>query len=77
MDIDEYLWRNKITRTDFAKKAQIHRGQLSSYIHKKRTPTIEIASRIVHASGYQIKYVDLMNDTEKAQYTLFLSQFRA
>lgn len=46
MDLDEYLWRNKISRTDFAAKIGISRSHLQQILSKKRNPSVKLAKKI-------------------------------
>lgn len=46
MDLDEYLWRNKISRTDFAAKVEISRSHLQQILSRKRNPSINLAKKI-------------------------------
>lgn len=46
MDLDEYLWRNKISRTDFAVQIKISRSHLQQILSRKRNPSVKLAKKI-------------------------------
>lgn len=65
MDLDEYLWKNKIRGTKFAKLMDANPNQVSMYVHKKQTPSLLMAAKIVHASEGKISYEELLKPQDK------------
>ncbi len=45
MDLDEYLWRSKTSRVDFAKLLGISRSHLQQIISGKRNASIKLAKK--------------------------------
>ena len=66
MDLDEYLWRNKIKQKDFCKKVQIRPHTLSLLVQKKHTTKLYIAINIHKATNGQVTYEELLRDEDKA-----------
>lgn len=60
MDLDEYLWRNKITRKDFAKKIGMTPHSLSSIVAGKVSAKLYTAINIVEATKGEVSYKDLL-----------------
>jgi DNA-binding transcriptional regulator YdaS (Cro superfamily) len=46
MELDEYLFRNKITKTSFADKIGVHRNYLHQILRKERAPSPQLAIKI-------------------------------
>lgn len=46
MDLDEYLFRKKISQTDFALKLGVSRNHLGEIIRGRRTPSVKLAKKI-------------------------------
>jgi DNA-binding XRE family transcriptional regulator len=60
MDLDEYLWRNKIRQKDFCKKIQIQAHTLSLLVRKKHTPRLSIAINIHTVTKGQVEFKELL-----------------
>lgn len=46
MDLDEYLFRKRISQTDFAKDLVISRNHLGEILRGRRTPSVKLAKKI-------------------------------
>jgi DNA-binding XRE family transcriptional regulator len=46
MDLDEYLFRKRISQTDFAKHLGISRNHLGEILRCKRSPSVKLAKKI-------------------------------
>lgn len=46
MKLDEYLFRNKLSRTDFAEQLGISRGHLQHILNGSRRPSVPLAKKI-------------------------------
>jgi DNA-binding XRE family transcriptional regulator len=46
MDLDEYLFRKRISQTDFAKDLGISRNHLGEILRGRRTPSVKLAKKI-------------------------------
>ena len=64
MDLNEYLWRNRITQKDFSKRIKIANHTLSLIVNKKVTPHLSTAIKIVEASEGQIEFRELLKDSD-------------
>lgn len=60
MDLDEYLWRNKILKKDFAEKVGMTPHALSSIVARKVSAKLHTAINIVEATEGQVTYRDLL-----------------
>ena len=65
MDLDEYLWRNKIKQKDFCEKVQIRPHTLSLLVKKKHTPKLYIAVNIHKATNGQVTYEEMLRDQDR------------
>ncbi len=65
MDIDEYLWRNKITRKNFAERVGMAAQTMSLLASKKITPSLPNAVNIVKASGGMITYHEMIKEADR------------
>jgi transcriptional regulator with XRE-family HTH domain len=59
MDIKTFLYIKNLTQAEFAKAVGISPYALCNYIAKRRTPTLDIATRIFQASHGMITFKDL------------------
>ena len=66
MELDEWLFRNKCTRTKMARALGIHQQTVFNILSKKRTPTLYTALAIQKFTGGQVTLQELLNveDTE-------------
>ncbi|MCX6987251.1 MAG: helix-turn-helix domain-containing protein [Chlamydiae bacterium] len=46
VDLDEYLFRKRISQTDFAKDLGISRNHLGEILRGRRTPSVKLAKKI-------------------------------
>ncbi len=46
MDLDEYLFRKKISQTDFANELGISRNHLGEILRGRRSPSVKLAKKI-------------------------------
>jgi Helix-turn-helix. len=46
VDLDEYLFRKRISQTDFAKDLRISRNHLGEILRGRRTPSVKLAKKI-------------------------------
>lgn len=60
MELDEYLWRNKIKQWKFAQKLGILPHSLSRIVQKKVTPKLYVAVKIVEATDGEVSYRELL-----------------
>ncbi|WP_080502660.1 helix-turn-helix domain-containing protein [Neochlamydia sp. EPS4] len=45
MDLDEYLFRKRISQTDFAKDLGISRTHLEEILRGRRSPSVKLAKK--------------------------------
>jgi len=67
MDIDEYLWRNKISQKKFSKKAGIAAHTLSILVHRHVSPKLVTAIKIIEASDNIITIEDLLRNSDREE----------
>ena len=66
MTLYEYLARNQVTKTQFAKDIDISQSALYKYINFERDPILEIAIKIHKASKGKIGYEDMVGSLQDA-----------
>ena len=54
MDLDEYLFRKRITQTDFAKNLEISRNHLGEILRGRRTPSVKLAKKMEKLSQGEV-----------------------
>ena len=67
MDLDEYLWRNKITQKRFAEIIGMNHNTLCGLIHKKITPTLINALNIVKVTNGDVDIETLVKLKDKGK----------
>lgn len=65
MDLDEYLWRNRIKQWKFAQKLGIMPHSLSRIVQKKVSPKLYVAVKIVEATDGQVTYRELLRPEDE------------
>lgn len=60
MDLKLYLESRNMEHKEFAKMIGVSPAAISNYIHLRRTPTLEIARRIVNATKGKVTIDDLL-----------------
>ncbi len=60
IDLDYYLWKNKIAVKDFAKRIKVCPNQLSAIRNKRVTPKLKTAMKIHKESKQQIPYIEML-----------------
>jgi len=60
MDLDYWLFKNKITKTDFARTIGISRGHLQGVISGKLKPSIKLAKKIEEATNGKVSKEELL-----------------
>jgi hypothetical protein len=64
MDLDTFLWKNRYTAMEFAKKIDIPTPSIYPLIRRKMNPSLANAIKIVEGSNGQITYPELLKKTE-------------
>ena len=59
MDLREYLYRNRIQQTDFAKKVGVAVSNINNICLKKQHPKVSTAKRIVEETDGVVGFKDL------------------
>ena len=60
MGLDEYLWRNKISRTDFALLIGISRSYLQQILSRKRNPSVKLAKKIEEVTEGKVSKEEML-----------------
>lgn len=68
MDLDEYMWRNKITNRKFGLRIGTHAQHVSTIKRKVITPSLMLAAKIIEASDGKVEMFDLMSDRDRKKY---------
>lgn len=72
MDLDEYLWRNRITVRDFSIKVGCTENTLLKIKHRRGSPGLLIALKIVKCSDGQIALEELLSKADVEKYQKWL-----
>jgi len=65
MDLDYYLWKNKIKFKDFARKLGIDPSHVSKLVQKKTTPSLIVAMKIHEESKGKIPFEEMISFSDK------------
>lgn len=68
MDLDEYLWRNKITLDKCKKEVGLSQAALCSLKRRKTSPSLLSALKLVEFSKGKIKLEELLTDKHLEEY---------
>ncbi len=60
MELDYFLFKNKIKHKDFAKKIGVQPHHLSALVHKKVNPNLITAIKIHDCSDGQVSYKEMV-----------------
>lgn len=60
MELREYLFRKRITITDFSKKIGVSRHYLNRIVNKWRTPSPKLAKKIEEATKGEVTKEELL-----------------
>jgi len=60
MSLDEYLWRNKISRTDFAKLLGVSRSHLQQILSGNRNASIKLAKKIEEVTQGKVSKEEML-----------------
>jgi transcriptional regulator with XRE-family HTH domain len=58
--LDEYLFKTKTTKTDFAEKVGISRGYLQHILSGLKNPSVKLAKQIEEATGGKVSKEELL-----------------
>lgn len=61
MELQKYLQEKNFSIAKFARLAKTSKSAIAHYVHKKRVPVLDIAMRIVEATGGEVSLKDLMS----------------
>ena len=65
MELDYYLFKNKMTRKKFAEGIGIRPNHLSNIVNRKRTPSLPIAVRIHEATKQEVSFKEMIRDQDR------------
>lgn len=60
MDLDEYLFRKKISQTDFASELEISRNHLGEILRGRRSPSVKLAKKIEQSTKGEVTKEEAM-----------------
>jgi DNA-binding transcriptional regulator YdaS (Cro superfamily) len=67
MDLREWLFKNKIKITPFAKTLEYDRGHLTKIVNGQRNPSKRLAKAIEAATNGEVSAEDLLNRKEQTK----------
>lgn len=74
MDLDFYLWKNKIKQKDFAKRLGITAANLSLLQSRAVSPST-VAALIIHLeTDGEVSFVDLLKDKDRIRFKDYLKR---
>lgn len=74
MDLDFYLWKNKIKQKDFAKRLGITAANLSLLQSRAVSPST-VAALIIHLeTNGEVSLVDLLKDKDRVRFKDYLKR---
>jgi transcriptional regulator with XRE-family HTH domain len=62
MELRLYIFKNRITQKEFAKKIDCSVVHLGKVVNGLITPSANLAIKIVHATNYEVTFEDLFQD---------------
>lgn len=62
MNLREYLFRNEMTKTEFAKRIGTHRNTLYLIIKGKVNPSLPMAKKIEEVTNGEVQMEDLLKN---------------
>jgi DNA-binding XRE family transcriptional regulator len=65
LELDYYLWKNKILHKDFAKEVGIATHTLSVLVNKKSSPTLFTALKIYFATDRAVSLFELLKPEDR------------
>lgn len=60
MDLDEYLFRKRVSQTDFAKELWISRNHLGEILRGRRSPSVKLAKKIEELTKNEVTKEETM-----------------
>ena len=60
MKLDEYLFKSKTTKKDFAEKLGISRGHLQHILSRIKNPSVKLAKKIEEVMGGKVTKEELL-----------------
>ena len=60
LKLDEYLFKTKMTKKDFAEKLGISRGHLQHILSGTKNPSVKLAKQIEEATGGKVSKEELL-----------------
>ena len=64
MQLDEYLWKNKIKQKDFAPLIGLAPHSLSMIVQKKVSPKLYVAINIISKTEGKVTYAELLREKD-------------
>jgi len=77
MNLDEYIWRSKLSATDIAKKIDCSPNTLGKIKRRESTAGLVIAMKLADISEGQIAMSDLLSEQDAKAYENWISEKRA
>jgi transcriptional regulator with XRE-family HTH domain len=65
--LDEYLFKTKTTKKDFAEKVGISRGYLQHILSGLKNPSVKLAKQIEEATGGKVSKEELLFPEEYSE----------
>lgn len=68
MYLDEWFWRKKITKRQFAKDIGVHPGTIFTTIEREHTPTLFTALAIEKYTNREVTLFELLSEKDRNKY---------
>lgn len=68
MNVREYLYKAKISQTAFAKKIGVSLFWMNQIYHRKKTPSLSNALKIVKETNTEVDFLDLLSEKDLEEF---------
>lgn len=77
MELDEWLWRNKMTCSKLAEYIDVTGPTIQCLRHKKNSPSMLIALKIYTFTGGEVSLMDMFTERDKNKFEIWLQEIRS
>lgn len=64
MDLNEYLWKNRVTQKTFSKTSGLSPRTINFLVHKTFSPSLVSALNVYEATGGDVTFFDMLKDSD-------------
>lgn len=62
MDIETYLWKHRLTVTEFARQLGVMRATVSTYVNRTRKPQMKTAKKIEEVTRGEVTVEEMLSN---------------